>query len=34
MVRAKKLAYKKILNQGSEEARLAYNEAKRRQKGE
>ena len=27
-VRAKKLAYRKLLSQGSEEAKLAYNEAK------
>ena len=31
-VRAKKLAYRKLLNQGSEEARLAYNEAKKEAK--
>ena len=32
VVRAKKLAYRKLLNQGSEEARLAYNEAKKEAK--
>ena len=31
-VRAKKLAYRKLLNQGSEEARLAYIEAKKEAK--
>ena len=32
MVRANKLAYRKLLNQRSEEARLAYNEAKKEAK--
>ena len=31
-VRAKKLAYRRLLNQGSEEARLAYNETKKEAK--
>ena len=31
-VRVKKLAYRKLLNQGYEEAKLAYNEAKKEAK--
>lgn len=32
-VRAKRLEYKRRLNQDSEEARLSWKEAKRKQKG-